>query len=234
MKQKQRFLTRSNLRDLVIILSFASSMFYLQNATIVAIGFVMLAIGGFVHVLAKGVLIRNVVLCDRGIYSVIRHPYYLANYLVDYSFCMLSGNPYLLALYPFLFFWAYGPTMRGEEAFLASRHGDSFRESSFAIPQVFPDNDSLKCLKGVFEGFSFRRISVKECVRITRFCSTGFAIMLVHSVNIRHLDLLFRPTKDNYDEFSFMVLTVAFLLVSTILGIVERGSRNGRAPACGG
>jgi protein-S-isoprenylcysteine O-methyltransferase Ste14 len=53
----------------------------------------------------------------------VRHPYYLANYLIDTAFCLLSGNSYLLLAYPFLFFWSYGPTFRKEETALKGRHG---------------------------------------------------------------------------------------------------------------
>ena len=98
------------------------------------IGFCLLAIGCFLHIVAKGVLIRNVVLCNRGIYAVVRHPYYLANYLIDSSLCVLSGNLYLVAAYPFLFFWSYGPTLRKEESFLASKYGDAFHERQLQHP----------------------------------------------------------------------------------------------------
>ena len=65
-------------------------------------------------------MIRNRVLCTQGAYAVVRHPYYLANYLIDIGFCLASGNVYLVLAYPFLFFWAYGPTLRSEESLLAS------------------------------------------------------------------------------------------------------------------
>ena len=55
---------------------------------------------------------------------MVRHPYYLSNFAIDYSFCVLSGNPYLLLIYPFLFFWSYQPTMSEEEHFLHSIHGE--------------------------------------------------------------------------------------------------------------
>jgi protein-S-isoprenylcysteine O-methyltransferase Ste14 len=66
-------------------------------------GFAVLAVGSLLHFVVKGVLIRNSVLCKDGIYSVVRHPYYLANYIIDSSFCLITGNMYLVFMYPFLF-----------------------------------------------------------------------------------------------------------------------------------
>ena len=228
MKSAKTLLTRSNVRDVVILCAFASSLMYGTSLTTEIIGFGLLALGCFIHIIAKGVLIRNVVLCNRGIYGIVRHPYYLANYLTDTGFCVLSGNPYLIAAYPFLFFWAYGPTLRKEERFLASTYGDSFEKDSFTIPQLFPDKTSLKRWRQLFEGFSARRITLKECARITRFCSCGFAIMLLHTVDVHQLKYLFHPTTTDYDEFIFMLLATAFLLVSVIFLLMDRSNRTER------
>ena len=102
-------LTRSGVRDLVILLCAVSAVFYTPSAVQVGVGFFLLFLGSFIHFVSKGVLIRNEVLCKDGIYSIVRHPYYLANYLVDSGFCVLSGNSYLLLIYPFLFFGVTDP-----------------------------------------------------------------------------------------------------------------------------
>lgn len=225
MKIEKHLLTRSNLRDLIILCCLASSAIYGNSVATMVLGFFLLAIGCFLHIVAKGILVRNVVLCNRGVYAIVRHPYYLANYLIDCSFCVLSGNPYLFVAYPFLFFWSYGPTLRKEEQFLASKYGDAFLNDSFNLPQLFPDKASLKGWRGFFEGFSIRRITLKECSRITRFCSLGFAIMLIHGLsvgNVRELSYLFHPMRSDYDEFWFMLLAAAFFLLSLIFMRVAR------------
>ena len=231
MKTEKNRLTRSNVRDVVFLCCFASSAIYSSSITNVAIGFSLLAVGCFLHIVAKGILVRNVVLCNRGIYAIVRHPYYLANYLIDSSFCVLSGNLYLVVAYPFLFFWSYGPTLRKEEEFLASKYGDSFQEDSFKIPQLFPDRASLKGWRDLFEGFSVRRISLKECARITRFCSLAFVIMLIHSVKVgslRQFSHLFRPTGNDYAGFSFMLLAAIFFFLSLVFMLMDRSHRGER------
>ena len=139
MKDKRHpFLNRSNLRDITIIVALISSLVYNLDVVRLLISFLLLSFGCFFHYVTKGVLIRNVVLCKDGTYSVVRHPYYMANYLIDSAFCLLSGNVYLLLVYPFLFYWSYGPTIRKEESVLAGIHGEEFLRYSLDVPQIFP------------------------------------------------------------------------------------------------
>ena len=124
---KARWLHRGRLRDLVVALCLVSALVCPRDTAMLAVALVLFTAGCLLHVLVKGQLIRNVTLCTEGAYSIVRHPYYLANYLVDVSLCLLSGNVYLVLLYPFLFYWAYGPTFAEEEALLASMHPRGLR-----------------------------------------------------------------------------------------------------------
>lgn len=162
-------LTRSRLRDVIILLCLGSSFFFAPSPTGLVLSFFVLVLGCFVHILAKGVLVRNEVLCKEGVYSICRHPYYLANYLVDTSFCLASGNIYLLLCYPFLFFWSYGPTLRKEERHLLERHGEAVVEQIMDVPPLYPDRLSMANLDRLFRGFAWARISPKEVARNVRF-----------------------------------------------------------------
>ncbi len=212
--------TRSTLRDIVLCACCASALFWHAGTGRVVTGFALLVIGSLIHVLSKGILVRNTVLCDKGIYGFVRHPYYLANYLIDSGFCVLSGNAYLLLIYPFLFFWAYGPTLRKEEALLGSLHEAAFASHSARVPQVFPDRASLRDWRTVLDGFSRRRVTWKETGRVTRFFSLAFLILLIHEVRADGLAGLWdivRPTRLNYDESLSAALTVLLYGASWLL-----------------
>jgi protein-S-isoprenylcysteine O-methyltransferase Ste14 len=183
-------LTRSNLRTLVLLMAVISAIFLPIHYSHMIVAFVLLAAGSLLHLVTKGTLIRNVVLCDKGIYSAIRHPYYLANYLVDSSFCLLSGNIYLLLAYPFLFFWAYGPSVRQEEALLSSNHPEAFTAYSSTIPQIFPDRASLTEWKTILGLFSRERISLKERIRVARFCALGICIAFIQELKMGNIAVL--------------------------------------------
>lgn len=109
--QTRFFLNRGNLRDAVITASIVLSLLLPVGIDPVRISFsvFLLLLGISLHLVVKGQLIRNKVLCTEGAYGLVRHPFYLANFLVDLSLCLIVGNIYLIVLYPFLFFWAYGP-----------------------------------------------------------------------------------------------------------------------------
>jgi hypothetical protein len=219
-------LSRRNLRDLTVVLSLGSALFLDASSTTVYIALGLLGLGCFIHVVSKGTLIRNTILCKEGIYGVVRHPYYLANYLVDWSFCLLSGNLLLFLLYPFLFFCAYGPTMTKEEDILFSKHGDSFTKSALEIPRVFPNINSLRNISTVFRGFSAKRITLKECSRTMKFCATGLLLVLIHEVKVDIVSGLHRilfPTVGDFDEFLFtFLLTVLYIASAITLAMSNR------------
>ncbi|OPY74560.1 MAG: hypothetical protein A4E64_02219 [Syntrophorhabdus sp. PtaU1.Bin058] len=212
---KRYFLTRRNLRDLVIALSAGSAMFFNTGSAIQYTAFGMLCLGCFIHCVSKGTLIRNVVLCTEGIYRVVRHPYYLANYLIDWSFCLLSGNLFLLLLYPFLFFFAYGPTIRSEEQALFAEHGDSFIKSALKTPQIFPDIGSLRNTGILLNGFSAKRVTRKECFRTTKFLVVGIFLASIHGINNGIISSLYKnrlsPAQDL--ESFLLIIPVSLLIV---------------------
>lgn len=217
---KQYFLTRRNLRDLIIVLSLGSAIFFDISNTSKCIAFGMLGIGCFIHYVSKGVLIRNVVLCTKGIYSVVRHPYYLANFLIDWSFCLLSGSLFLLLSYPFFFFLSYGATMRKEEQLLIAKHGDLFIGSALMVPQVFPDTNSFRNIKKLFEGFSVKRVTRKEYFRITKFIAIGIFMGFIHITADNIMSSLSRngySLIQGFDEF-LLILLVSLLTVFYIAG----------------
>lgn len=217
---ERNVLNRGRLRDLILLCSFASALVCGVGNGEIVLGFTIFVFGCFLHVVAKGTLIRYVVLTNRGPYGLVRHPYYFANYLIDSSFCILSGNHCLLMAYPFLFFWAYGPTVRYEERLLSERHGDAFLNDSFVIPQIFPDRASLRGLGKLFEGFSVKRITAKECSRVARLSAVGLAITLVQELKpegLSGLKHLWIPTEQHYHEFIFMLATTALFLSSLLV-----------------
>ena len=190
----------------------------MENFAVMIAGFVVLGAGCALHVLAKGVLIRNEVLCTKGVYAIVRNPYYLSNYLIDSSFCLLSGNFYLMFLYPLLFFWAYGPTLKEEENLLYSLHTEAFAKYVSEIPQVFPRAAAVGKLRHLFTGFSPKRLTSNEFKRISRFAGMGCFIMLLHDVSAEGWrELLFWARPQDYDGVVFTMLFVALTLASLLI-----------------
>ncbi len=218
---RRPIINRSNLRDIIIVVCFISAILYDLDWIRLALSGVLLIGGCFFHYMTKGVLIRNVVLCQTGTYKVVRHPYYMANYLIDSSFCLMSGNVYLLLIYPFLFYWSYGPTIRQEETTLAKLHESDFLRYSLKVPQIFPDAYSIRDMKEIAKGFSTKRITRNEISRFMRFWATGCFILFIHTFKISNLEMLWhfdlnyiRDYPQGFALFAFtLVLFIASLLV---------------------
>jgi len=168
----------------VIVLCVVSTFLCPASAPRFYVSFALLAAGCWLHVLVKGQLIRNVTLCTQGAYATVRHPYYLANYLIDSSFCLLSGSVYLVLSYPFLFFWAYGSTLREEESRLALLHAGDFDAYRADVPRVFPDSTVLARLRTLGNGFSWRRVTWGEAKRVFRFGFVGTLLALLQHTGI--------------------------------------------------
>jgi len=220
LKTDEGFLTRSGLRDAVMLLSIASAVFCAVTTAEISLAFSLLLLGSFVHFLSKGVLIRNEVLCTEGIYRIIRHPYYLANFLIDSSFCLIGGNHYLVLLYPFLFFWSYGPTLRKEEGTLTERHGDSSVAYLLSTPPIFPDRRSIQHVRRLFAGFSLTRISGKEVARIVRFYAMALLIPAFHQGGGK-----MSLTEVLSDRGMLMLLAAALLLYGVSFTILKLRKR---------
>ena len=180
--EKSKWLHRGRLRDVVVVLCVASPFLFPVSTATFCVGLALLAVGCALHVLVKGQLVRNVILCTEGTYAIVRHPYYLANYLIDISFCLLSGNIYLVLSYPLLFFWAYGSTLREEESLLASLHGGDFEAYQARVPQVFPNATVFARLRTLGKGFSWRRVSWGEIKRLFRFGFVATLLTLLQQV----------------------------------------------------
>jgi len=218
---RRPLINRSNLRDIIIVVCLISAILYELDWVRLVLSGVLLIFGCFFHYMTKGVLIRNVVLCRAGTYGVVRHPYYMANYLIDSSFCLLSGNVYLLLVYPFLFYWSYGPTIRKEEGTLAQLHNSDFLRYSLDVPQVFPDAYSIRSVKEIWTGFSTQRITRNEISRFMRFWATASFIMFIHTFKKVHLERLWPFDtgfiRDNPQGFVLFLITLVFFVASLLI-----------------
>jgi protein-S-isoprenylcysteine O-methyltransferase Ste14 len=77
-------------------------------------------------------------LTTTGIYSVVRHPLYLGNYLILAGMALWPHVWWLVILASCLFALYYERIMLAEEAFLRERFGDTFETWAATTPAFFP------------------------------------------------------------------------------------------------
>lgn len=74
----------------------------------------------------------------RGIYSLVRHPLYLGNYLIGLGVTLISINWWMPTIYTLGFWLYYERIMAAEEKFLAGKFGDAFTKWANSTPAFFP------------------------------------------------------------------------------------------------
>jgi protein-S-isoprenylcysteine O-methyltransferase Ste14 len=73
-----------------------------------------------------------------GMYSVVRHPLYFANFIVFIAFVLLFKSLLLVLLMGFAYFLYYERIMMAEEKFLEEKYGERYRAWAAETPAFFP------------------------------------------------------------------------------------------------
>ena len=143
------------------------------------------------------------VLTITGWYSIVRHPLYLANYLIWLGLAIFLANFWFLVILSLLFWIYYERIMFAEEVFLEEKFGGEFTEWASKTPSFFPSfknyrpNDSL---------FSWRIVAKNEYPGIIS-SATSFLFILI----LKRIVLL--------GYFSFCASDALFLLIIVVFGV---------------
>jgi protein-S-isoprenylcysteine O-methyltransferase Ste14 len=78
------------------------------------------------------------VLNTTGMYSVVRHPLYFANFIVFVAFVLLFKSLLLVLLMGLAYFLYYERIMMAEEKFLDDKYGNRYRAWAAKTPAFFP------------------------------------------------------------------------------------------------
>ncbi len=138
-----------------------------------AIGAVMIAPGVLLHFFCKANLIQNKFLTRSGPYRWVRHPFYLANALIDFGFCFLIGRWDVAVIFGFCWIVAYTRKIRQEEKKLAGLFGEEFNQYTKEVPALLPWK-VFPCKKTGETNFTLKNPNIdtgKEGSRILRYAS---------------------------------------------------------------
>lgn len=134
--------SRSRVRDISLAMAVATA--YHWNIPMAVAGMVLTMAGIVLQTWSKAALRRNKQLNSKGPYALCRHPFYLGNFLFDIGLCSLSGNIWLVGVYPLIFTAGHYSTFRHEERILRGLFGDGHIQYCRSTPLLRPD------LKGLF------------------------------------------------------------------------------------
>ncbi|MBL8812691.1 MAG: DUF1295 domain-containing protein [Planctomycetaceae bacterium] len=111
-----------------------------------------------------------------GIYSVVRHPLYLANFLIGLGLAVFTLNPWFVVTYILTFWLYYERIMMAEEQFLLESFGDQFREWANRTPAFIP------CFSNYVRSalpFSFRNVLRREYNTVLQIVVVSFILEVV-------------------------------------------------------
>lgn len=142
-----------------------------------------------------------------GIYSMVRHPLYLGNFLMWLGPALLTGNLWFVVAFCFFYWIYYERIMYAEEQFLRRTFGETYLSWSANIPAFIP-----KC-KGFVKPnlpFSWKKILKKE--------KNGLAaIFLIFTVFDVAGELIHGTSNYNYFLIGSCVFTVLLYAILKIL-----------------
>lgn len=95
----------------------------------------------------------------KGIYSVVRHPLYLGNFLMWLGLIIYTGNLWFILASVLLYWIYYERIMFAEEDFLKQKFGDDFHEWAAQTPAILP---GFKNWKRPELNFSVRKVIRRE------------------------------------------------------------------------
>lgn len=79
-----------------------------------------------------------------GIYSIVRHPLYLGNFLMWLGPALLVGNPWFIVIFILVYWIYYERIIYAEEAYLREKFGEDYLVWANTVPTFIPNFSNYK------------------------------------------------------------------------------------------
>ena len=143
------------------------------------------------------------VLNSTGMYSLLRHPLYLGNYLIWLGIAVATFNIYFVVIMSLLFWLYYERIMFAEERFLEGKFGDTYLNWSNTLPAFIP---ALLNFKKSDTPFSIITVLRREYASML---AAVIGFVFVEGVR----NYFFYPEKDLISGFSLQFLVGTAIIV---------------------
>ena len=114
-----------------------------------------------------------------GIYSIVRHPLYVGNYLMWLGLFMYVGDVFFVIIASLVFWVYYERIMFAEEAFLRKKFGPTYDKWAACTPAFLPDFSKFRPAK---LEFSMRNVLKREYNGLFNLVLSFVLINLMHSL----------------------------------------------------
>lgn len=118
-------------------------------------------------------------LVTTGLYARIRHPLYLANFLIGLGICVIIGIAWVFVIYLAYFFIQYIPILIAEEKSLHTQFKEEYEAYALRVPRFIPKFRRIKQ-----EGLSFdwKRALKREHDTICGFAMAIISIQILENI----------------------------------------------------
>ena len=185
-------LNRGGLRFYVVAAALAVGTLYFRSTTARSIlaGLPLLVAGVCLHTWAKGCLRQNRVVATIGPYRFVRHPFYLANALIDFALVVMAGWLPLMIVLPVWWLAIYIPVIRGEERFLSEKFPDEYPDYRRRVPCLIPWRRPLPYAGDGFRWDNPNIAGGEELPRAMRILAYPLLFFVVQGLRADGLDCL--------------------------------------------
>jgi len=201
---------RGLLRDAAIV---AGLILLDPSVRFMAAGAGIFLVGTALHFWSKACLVRNWTVTVCGPYRIVRHPFYLANFLIDEGICVISGNLWLIGLYVVAFLFVYLPTIRKEEQYLIGAHGDTYTSYARKVPALLPYR--IHAILGPLDFAWDNVVREREVSRVLRILAIPSYFVIVGA-------LFYGTPHEDTDRAVVLCFSAALALVMNAGSIVMR------------
>ena len=145
----------------------------------------------------------------KGIYSIVRHPLYLGNYLMWAGLLIYTMNFYLFIIISLVYWLYYERIMFAEERFLEREFGDTYREWSLRVPAFLP---AFRKFEKSDIPFSMRTVLRRE---YSGFCALTLGFAAIDYIRAYILSSEY-GTPDTWLRPSLFILLIVIIITLTL------------------
>jgi len=153
----------------------------------------------------------------KGIYSIVRHPLYLANYLIWAGVLVFTMNIYVFLIVSLAYWIYYERIMFAEEAYLRQQFGDEFEEWAAGVPAFIPKFSLFQ--KGDMQ-FSFKTFLRREYATIY---STVFSYTVADYLMFILIVVVNTPFNIPFEKWlrPSLYILLAFTIITLIIKLIK-------------
>ncbi len=209
-------LDRGGLRFYLVIIALlcGTLLFGTTSPRTILAGLPCLLLGAWLHTWAKGCLRQNQVVATIGPYRLVRHPFYLANALIDAGLVVMAGWWPLAIVLPLWWLAIYIPVIEDEERYLSETFPDEYPEYRRRVPCLIPCRRPLP-YRG--EGFRWSNPNIaggEELPRLARILAYPLLFLVVERLRNSGFTLL----NDGWDLTALAGLAMLYVLAWELHG----------------